>query len=232
MDRSADRPFVTLNSLTAGYDPGHPVLVDLEFTVSGPAIVLIAGANGSGKSTLVDVLSGYLLPWAGSVSIAGRPAHDPGARASRRVCRTQPAVLPALTARDHLDFACRLSDSPLSSAVARAVEYGLGPWLDREVADLSTGSVRKLWLLSCTMGRPLVTVLDEPFNGLDRQASAILVEEIRRWARDQVVLVVAHDPPDDLPIDREIRLPTAHPRQPDRATVNPEPTRTAERSSP
>lgn len=197
---------VDVSGLTVGYERGKPVLQDFSVRF-GAGLVLVRGSNGSGKSTLLEACSGYLRPWQGSVTVGGVDAGDQQARALRRVCRTQQSLYPTMTVREHLALASRCLRLPVDEPLARARRYGLGDWVDQEARALSTGNSRKLWVIMCTLGQFDVVLLDEPFNGLDDDASEVLGAELQSWAQDRAVVLIAHAPPERLPVSRVVTMP-------------------------
>ncbi|WP_199034396.1 ABC transporter ATP-binding protein [Glycomyces salinus] len=199
-------PAVDIVDLTVGYETDKPVLDGFSSSFGRGALTLVRGENGSGKSTLVELCSGYLKPWRGEVRVAGRAASSPAARRNRRVCRTDPALYPHMTVRDHLVFAARCAGIDAGPGLARAERYGLGPWMDDDAGALSTGNRRKVWLTMCTLGDFEVAVLDEPFNGLDADGRDLLCDEMRAWSADAAVVLVAHAPPAALTPDRVLDL--------------------------
>jgi ABC-2 type transport system ATP-binding protein len=192
---------VEVRDLTVGYQKGKPVLEGISANFHEGALVLVRGKNGSGKSTLLEVCSGYLPPWQGTVTINGLHAGSASARTTRRVCRTQQALYPNMSVRDHLVFASRCMHSDPADALARAARYGLEPWLDYDAKALSTGNSRKLWIVMCTLGSFNVVLLDEPFNGLDDDGVDVLREDIKKWATEKAVLLISHAPPPGLAPD-------------------------------
>ena len=93
---------VNVVGLSAGYWRDQPVFTDLSFHIDGPGWFRLDGANGSGKSTLFEVLAGYLVPLAGSVSVNGQEVR-PGHRvAGLKLQRSSPALVPGVTISDHL----------------------------------------------------------------------------------------------------------------------------------
>lgn len=200
-------PSLELRGLSAGYSTRRAPVLDAVSVVVGPVgTVRVGGANGAGKSTLIEVASGYLRPFAGSVRVAGAAATSRHARQVRRVCRTVPALYPQLSVAEHLDLAGTARGVDVAEGRRRAAAYGLDPWLDREAQELSTGNARKLWFLVCTLGPFAVALLDEPFNGLDEEARATMCDEIERWSRTRSVVVVAHEVPVGLRVDDEVVL--------------------------
>ncbi|MEU6708132.1 ABC transporter ATP-binding protein [Streptomyces wuyuanensis] len=178
----------------------------LSLSIGKPGIVRLRGGNGTGKSTLVELCSGYLMPWQGSVRISGLDASSPAARADRRICRTQPALYPDMTVRDHLIFTSRCRSADPAEGLYRAVRLGLGPWLDHAAKTLSTGNSRKLWYIVCTVGSFSCAVLDEPFNGIDQEGVEQIVEEVSVWGADRLVLLISHTVPSTLAMTDEIVL--------------------------
>ena len=202
-----DPPLIDVEHLCTGYDAARPVHHDLSLRLEGPGLYLLQGPNGCGKSTLVETLSGHLRQRAGTVRLAGVDSRSPRASRVRRICRTEPALYPALTAHDHIVFASGWAGADPAEGLRRAERHGLGPWLDEPAERLSTGNRRKLWTIVCTCGAFDVVVLDEPFNGLDPASAAELCAELGEWARHRAVLVVAHRPPAELVPAAVVTLP-------------------------
>ncbi|MEV8149214.1 ATP-binding cassette domain-containing protein [Arthrobacter sp. NPDC080073] len=191
---------IEIDSVTAGYREGSPVLDGLSLSMDEPGLYRVAGSNGSGKSTLLELISGFLQPWAGSVRLCGIDAGSPDARHVRSVCRTTPALYPSMTVHDHLALAARCRQVGPEAGVTRLVRYGLEDWVEQPVSMLSTGNIRKLWLLMCTVADTPVVAIDEPFNGLDVRGIEALIEELGEWAQHKVVVLISHTVPEQLTV--------------------------------
>ncbi|RMI13875.1 ATP-binding cassette domain-containing protein [Cellulomonas triticagri] len=200
---------VRLDQVTAGWIEGKPALRSASLTIAARGVTGVVGPNGSGKSTLVELISGYLRPWQGTVQVGGAAPDSGSVRSRRRICRTAPALFGLMTVRDHLVLSARAPGGDLDVQVRRAERLGLGPWLDENAGTLSSGTAKKLWYLFCTAGDFELVVLDEPFNALDLGAVDVVVDEIVRWAEDRAVVVVAHQPPAGLPVEAVVDLETA-----------------------
>lgn len=191
---------IDIDSVTAGYRPGLPVLDGISVSMNEPGLYRVAGSNGSGKSTLLELISGFLHPWAGSVRLCGIDAGSPDARHVRSVCRTTPALYPSMTVHDHLALAARSRRVGPEAGLARLATYGLQDWVEQPVSVLSTGNIRKLWLLMCTVADTPVVAIDEPFNGMDVQGVEALVDELGNWAQHKVVVLISHTVPEELTV--------------------------------
>lgn len=179
----AGKTVLTFDAVTAGYEPGQPVLCGLSFTITGPERVAVAGPNGSGKTTLLAVVTGHLAPWAGTVRVS-----TPLAALDQRVSLLDPSA----TIRDNFmrlnpgadEHACR---SALAKFMFRA-EAAL-----QVVSTLSGGQVLRAGL-ACVLGGvapPSLLVLDEPTNHLDMDAVEAIEAGLRAF--DGALLVVSHD---------------------------------------
>jgi ABC-type multidrug transport system ATPase subunit len=177
--------------VTAGYVRESPILRRANLSITGPGLIHLRGRNGSGKSTFGELVSGYLRPWAGQVLVNGFKAADRAARVSRRVCRAEPALFPAMTAHDHIALTASARGVSPEPGLQRARSLGLDPWLGENAGSLSTGTSKKLWYLMNTLGEFTVAVLDEPFNGVDAESTEVIAEEITSWSEEVLVVLIA-----------------------------------------
>lgn len=170
--------------------------VDLE--VSAGEAVLLLGANGAGKTTLLRILAGLSRPNRGTVTIGG---HDlfasPEARRQVGFVSHSALLYEDLTPRENLRFTAslhRLHDS--ESRVSRALEIaGLQARADRPVRGFSRGMMQRLALARATLHEPDVLLLDEPFTGLDAEASRVLASRVAAdKAAGRAIVAVTHDP--------------------------------------
>jgi heme exporter protein A len=170
--------------------------VDLE--VAAGEAVLLLGANGAGKTTLLRVLAGLSRPNRGTVRIGG---HDllASAEARRQVGFVSHSALlyEDLTPRENLRFTASLHGlDDCASRVSRALEVaGLSHRADRPVRGFSRGMMQRLALARATLHEPEVLLLDEPFTGLDAEASRLLVARVAAdRSAGRAIVAVTHDP--------------------------------------
>jgi ABC-type multidrug transport system ATPase subunit len=136
-------------------------------------VAVVLGRNGAGKSTLLSAVAG-VLP-IGRGAILDRP----------RVIGWVPERFPAgqpFTARDYLVHIGRirgLSATAAAAALGRWAEIlHLTPFLDTRLSQLSKGSAQKVGLTQALMVPPGLLVLDEPWEGLDAQTTALVPQII------------------------------------------------------
>ncbi|MDF3832745.1 ATP-binding cassette domain-containing protein [Cupriavidus basilensis] len=162
----------------------------------GPGAYALQGANGSGKSTLLALLAGAIAPDAGEVWIDGLSlARDP-VRARQRLAYApdQSPIYPFMTGYDLLDFvatarACCVDDSVMDMVE----EAGLTSHLPTRFSAMSLGTQKKFLLCAAWIGNTPVLLLDEPSNGLDLTARAVVERRIVERSATRLTLFASHD---------------------------------------
>ncbi len=173
---------------------GVNIVEDISFTLKRGELALLTGPNGAGKSTLLRALVG-LLPSRGDVELFGRPNSGFSAREQFVFVPDEPALYEDLTLREHARFNALVyqSDGADERALEWLEEFGLGEKLDEFPGTHSRGMRQKLSLsLALGLERPL-TLLDEPFNGLDLPSQELLADALRaRASAGGAVLLTGH----------------------------------------
>ncbi|RKW12894.1 MAG: ATP-binding cassette domain-containing protein, partial [Cardiobacterium sp.] len=193
----------------------RPLLDHVNFSLESGERVALLGRNGEGKSTLLNVLRGAQMPDDGSlrisegVRIAYLPQDPPAAdaRTVREVVRDGLAETAALVERYQTLLAAHDAHDAdelarLEAAVAAADGWQLDNRIDgilqrfdldgaAQMADLSGGWRRRVWLARVLVARPDVLLLDEPTNHLDMGAIIWLENLLNNFAG--AVVFVTHD---------------------------------------
>lgn len=173
---------------------GVSIVAEVSFTLEAFELALLTGPNGAGKSTLLRALVG-LLPSRGEVELFGRPPAGMSARARFVFVPDEPALYEDLTLREHARFNALLYRAPEADerALGWLGRFGLGAKLDEFPGTHSRGMRQKLSLaLALGLEQPL-TLLDEPFNGLDKEAQDVLTDSLKeRAAEGGAVLLTGH----------------------------------------
>ena len=180
-------------------------LAGASLTVSAGEIVGAIGPNAAGKSTLARLACGLLAPQQGFVSLQG----DPVPRLGRRERARRVAFLPqnpphdlAFTAQEvalmgrapHLGLWSLEGPRDLETARAALAELDALDLADRPVSQLSGGERQRVFLARSFAQRAALLVLDEPTAALDLAHQVLLVEALRRRAREGGgALLVLHD---------------------------------------
>ncbi|HVO25768.1 MAG TPA: heme ABC exporter ATP-binding protein CcmA [Candidatus Margulisiibacteriota bacterium] len=177
---------------------GVTALHALDLTVGAGEAVAVFGPNGAGKSTLLRLLATLLRPSGGVLRLFERAVNDGGAAARRRVgfLSHQSFLYPDLTPTENLDFYARMFRVPQPPERVRALieRVGLTGWAHRPVRTLSRGLEQRCALARALVHEPELLLLDEPFTGLDVDASDMLSGMLREThAKGTTLLMTTHD---------------------------------------
>ena len=183
--------------------------VDLD-VVEGEVHALV-GPNGAGKTTLFNLLTGFLKPTAGTITVHGKDitGKEPEDIAHEGVARSFQitSLFDNLTPREHVELALQgmaggglrfwRSDRVLLRYRGRADELidqvGLGALRDRPAGELAYGQKRALEMALVLALDPKVLLLDEPTAGMGREDVERTIELVRRIAAGRTVVFVDHN---------------------------------------
>ena len=195
---------ISFEQVTFSYQPGRPVLdqVDLEIRF-GEAIGLV-GSSGGGKSTLVQLLLGLRTPTRGRISIDGTDrAEIHPVRFARLVAFVpQENRLMRASVADNIRFHRDLPleaveqaarDAHLHEDVMR-LPQGYDTVVGPGAHDLSGGQKQRLGIARALVGDPRLLVLDEPTSALDARSENLIKETLEDLVGNCALLIVAHRP--------------------------------------
>ena len=194
---NAARPAIVARGVTKRYGPVL-ALDDFSLEISKGEVFCLLGPNGSGKTTFLRALTGYLLPTAGSIEVAGcDTVRDP--MAARRRIGYVPESVPLyrhMRVGEFLAFMARLRGVPdraVGAAVDSAAErLALTDRLRTPIPALSRGYRQRVAIAQALVHDPEVLVLDEPTNGLDPRQIIETRNLIRGLAGRHTVLMSSH----------------------------------------
>ncbi len=176
---------------------GQTVGLDgIDLDVPSGSTLAVLGPNGAGKSTLLRLIAGVARPSGGSLQIGGESAHQRASRARVGFIGHATGLYPELTARENLIFAGRLHGipDPRARADQQLEAAGLTRAAHRRAGVFSRGMAQRLAIVVGLVHEPEIVLLDEPFTGLDRNASNRLVEHLAELRnRGCTLLLVSHD---------------------------------------
>jgi ABC-2 type transport system ATP-binding protein len=168
---------------------------DISMTI-GPGVTGLLGPNGAGKSTLIALMSGFLAPSAGTVTLDGEPLWR-----NEQVYRTiglvpeREALFDYLTGRQFVVANAELHGLPDPGAAAQAALalVEMTDAQDRTISTYSKGMRQRIKMASSLVHDPAVLLLDEPFNGMDPRQRLHLMDLLRTMgAEGRTVLFSSH----------------------------------------
>jgi len=190
-------PVVEAQQLVRRFGPVAAV-GGVDFRLEAREAAALLGPNGAGKTTLLRLIAGLLQPTSGSLRLFGTDVTGSGLELRRRVgmISHQTYLYPDLSPFENLEFYARLYGiAPAGERIRELIERtGLRGWANRPVRTLSRGLEQRCAIARAVLHRPALLLLDEPFTGLDRSATAVLGEMIEEFRRGGgAVLMSTHD---------------------------------------
>lgn len=202
------------------YDGAREVLQDVTMTFPERGMRAIVGESGCGKSTVVGLLSGFLRPQSGSVTVGGKAVQT----LSREDYYRHLAVVScgSYIFHDTVRENFRLAKPDVTDAeIYRALEQvnladfireegGLDRRIAEDAANLSGGQKQRLALAVQLTADKDVYLFDEATSNIDIDSEAIIMETIRRLAKTKGVVVISHRLANVVPADRIYFLDGGH----------------------
>jgi ABC-2 type transport system ATP-binding protein len=183
-----------VHHLTKCYS-GIPVVDQVSFVIRPGEILGCLGANGAGKSTTAKMLTGLVEPTSGHIRFHGQDTRDDLKAYQRRIgyVPEEPHLYPHLSGREYLQLVGRLRGLPRRVLEPKMDEllHLVGLWEDRHsaLAGYSKGMRQKILLLAALLDDPELLILDEPFSGLDVNATLVLRSLLASLAARQKMLL-------------------------------------------
>ena len=162
----------------------------------GPGVTGLLGPNGAGKTTLIAMMSGFLAPSTGTVTLDGEPLwRNEEVYRKLGLVPEREALFDYLTGRQFVVAMAELHGiaDPGAAAQRAIAQIELTDAQDRAISTYSKGMRQRIKMASSLVHDPAVLLLDEPFNGMDPRQRIHLMELLRTMgAEGRTVLFSSH----------------------------------------
>ena len=188
---------IEIANLTKKFDQ-FTAINDLNFNVQEGEVLGFLGPNGAGKSTTMKVITGFLSPTAGTVTIDGFDisANPMEAKALIGYLPEGAPCYGDMTTQGFLNFIAQIRGYRGEQIVTRVQhvieEVELQSVCQQTIDTLSKGFKRRVGLAQAIMHNPKVLILDEPTDGLDPNQKHHVRELIKNLAQDKIVIISTH----------------------------------------
>ncbi|MBK0392377.1 ABC transporter ATP-binding protein [Ramlibacter algicola] len=193
---------IRIEQLTFAYQPGRPVLHDVDLTIAPGSFWGIVGHTGSGKSTLLSLLLRFYPAPAGSIRIDGAPLDQIGEDHLRdRVGLVpQEPFLLAATARENITMGRPISEAQVEAAARAAqahdfilgLERGYDTPLGEGGARLSVGQKQLIAIARALAGDPRILFLDEATANIDSETEQVVQRALASLRGKVTIVAIAH----------------------------------------
>jgi ABC-2 type transport system ATP-binding protein len=188
---------IKVEGLTKRY--ARTVAVDnISFEVEKGGIVGFLGPNGAGKTTTMRVLTCFLPPTTGTVSVAGFDVLEQPIEVKKRIgyLPESPPLYPEMEVHEYLTFVGKLKGIPSADVHRRVDEVmgrcAVGDVRTKLIGKLSKGYRQRVGLAQAIIHNPEVLILDEPTSGLDPKQIIETRELIHGLSGDHTVILSTH----------------------------------------
>lgn len=188
---------IKVNNITRKYGD-FTAVDDVSFEISSGEIVGLLGHNGAGKTTIMKMLTGYLEPTAGTISIDGLPLVGNRRKIQRNIgyLPENCPVYPEMTVVDYLDYSAALhgiGEKERRELILEAI--GQTALLDKgtqTIGTLSRGYRQRTGVAQAILHKPGILILDEPTNGLDPTQIQHMRDLIKELAGSTTIIISTH----------------------------------------
>lgn len=169
---------LAVSNLTFSFDDGENVIRDFSFTAEKGERICLSAASGDGKTTVLKLIAGLLSPEGGKIDTNGKIG----------MAFQSDVLFPWQTALQNVKNVC-----DEQTAVTWLDAFGLGSDLNKKPDELSGGMRRRVSLARAVGFEPDILLLDEPFNGLDKECKQKIMKLIAKHFSSRVIVFTTHD---------------------------------------
>jgi ABC-2 type transport system ATP-binding protein len=188
---------IRIENLVKTFGPKRAV-DGVSFTVERGEVLGFLGPNGAGKSTTMRMITGFMPPSAGRITVGGHDVAESPLEAKRLIgyLPENAAAYPDMTVKGFLEFAAELrglQGARKKQAVARVVERCFLQSVVRQSIDtLSKGYKHRTCLAQALIHDPEVLIMDEPTDGLDPNQKHEVRNLIRELGKNKAIVFSTH----------------------------------------
>lgn len=194
---------IAFENVSFGYQPGRPVLQEIQLTVAPAETLAIVGSTGAGKSTLVSMIPRFFDPWEGRVTLDGRDVREFNLRDLRQqvsLVLQEPFLFPISIAeniafsrpgasREEIREAARQANA---HAFIEKLPEGYDTVVGERGSTLSGGERQRLSIARAILRNAPILILDEPTSALDAQTESQIMEALGRLKQGRTTFIIAH----------------------------------------
>lgn len=188
---------IIVNNLSKHYGSVKAV-DDISFEVHHGEIIGFLGPNGAGKTTTMRILTSYLAPTIGNISIEGKDIREESL-ATRKMIGYLPEhnpLYPDMNVIDYLEYVAKLHGVSRSNIPNRVREMinvcGISSVKHMDIGQLSKGYRQRVGLAQAMIHDPKILIMDEPTSGLDPNQIVEIRNLIRQLGKEKTVILSTH----------------------------------------
>jgi ABC-2 type transport system ATP-binding protein len=175
-----------------------PAVDNISFEIRKGEILGLLGPNGAGKTTTMRMLTCYLLPTSGDITVKNFSIHNNPLEIKRLIgyLPESAPLYPDMLVYDYLKFVADVRQIEKSGTDSRIKELagmcGINEVMHRPIGELSKGYKQRVGLAHAMMNDPEILVLDEPTSGLDPNQIVEIRDIIKKIGKEKTVILSTH----------------------------------------
>lgn len=170
----------------------------VSFTVKKGEILGFLGPNGAGKTTIMKIITCFLFPDQGNVSIGKYSIHKHAYKLKQSIgyLPEHNPLYDEMNVIDFLTFIAHIHNIPRYKITARVLDMlrmcGLENEKHKNIRELSKGYKQRVGLAQALIHDPEVVILDEPTTGLDPNQIVDIRELIKNTGKEKTIILSSH----------------------------------------
>lgn len=186
---------LVLKNLSVWYTRGKPVLDKFSMELGANEVVGLIGLNGAGKTTFIKALSGLLNGFGVENALwQDKPFsfRDTAFKKERYTVFAEDHSFQFFTFREYVSYVAASYKVKLSGTDELVHGFHFEDHTNVLLKELSTGNLKKAYLITAFALKPKLLLLDEPVNGLDFQSTEYLYQQINNYRQYGTILFSSH----------------------------------------
>lgn len=197
MDTEKTQPAIEVKGLDRYFGPIHAVR-DISFSINRGEVLGFLGPNGAGKSTTMKMITGFLEPSGGTVSVNGYDVTEYPLEVKSSIGYL-PEGAPSygeMTVRQFLEFIADIrgfNGNEKKTRVDNVIkEINLESVVNQTIETLSKGYNRRVGVAQAILHDPEILIMDEPTDGLDPNQKHEVRKLIRDMSHNKAIIISTH----------------------------------------
>ncbi|MBT4775209.1 MAG: ABC transporter ATP-binding protein [Crocinitomicaceae bacterium] len=194
---------IKFENVSFAYEDNKEVLKNIQIDAPQGSVTALVGSSGSGKSTIASLVSSFLTPDSGKITIDGHDLADVTLASFRKQLGVvlQDDFLFEGTIRENIIFPRpNATEEAIQEAVKIAYvneftdrfELGLETIIGERGVKLSGGQRQRIAIARAVLANPKILILDEATSNLDTESEALIQESLSTLMKGRTTFVIAH----------------------------------------
>lgn len=185
---------IEIKNIVKSYD-GNVILNNVCMKFKEGKIYGIVGQNGSGKSLLLKIMCGFVKPDAGEVIYDGADINNLDSFPKNTGALLENGgFIPNLTGYENLKLLAAINKKIDENEIMKNLKnVNLYKEKDKKYFKYSLGMRKKLGICQAIMENQKYIILDEPFNGIDKESLNLIFEYLKKLKKqDKIIIITTH----------------------------------------